>query len=374
MTPKYHDTILAREVAAVIATDPDLVRKARKHLDSLTKPLESLGRLEELAERLFAIQGSSPISASPARMLTIAADHGVVAEGVASSPKEVTRLMVNNFLQGGAAINSLCEAAGAQLRVIDAGVDSGPFASHELFIDAKIARGTANMAEGPAMTDEQCARALKLGCDLAESAFRDGVRVLGTGEMGIGNTTASSALLCAYLGFSAAEMTGMGAGVPRAGLEHKTRVIEKALRTNAQAVESQDSFSILAALGGLEIAALAGVVLGGAARRMAVVIDGFISTAAFTAAWKMAPAARDYCIFSHASAESGHARALERLGAKPLLDLGMRLGEGTGAALGFFLLEAAAKAFNNMATLEKARIALGVAVAGQADETVSEAK
>lgn len=360
MTAKYHDPVLAREVAAVVPVNRELADTARKHLDSLTKPRGSLGRLEELAECLFAIQGQSPIIAAPARMLTIAADHGVVVEGVASSPKEVTRLMVNNFLQGGAAINSLCEAAGAQLRVVDAGVDAEPFAPHELFIDAKIARGTANMAEGPAMTEEQCAMALRLGCDLAESALQDGVRVLGTGEMGIGNTTASSALLCAYLGFSVPEMTGMGAGIPKAGLEHKTKVIEKALHSNAAAVESRDPFSILAALGGLEIAALAGVIIGGAARRMAVVIDGFISTAAFTAAWKMAPAVRDYCIFSHASAESGHARSLERLGVKPLLDLGMRLGEGTGAALGFFLLEAAAKAFNNMATLEKAMIALEV--------------
>lgn len=350
--------LLEGEVAAVIPVDSALKQQAQRHLDNLTKPVGSLGRLEELAVKLFAIQTKTPLAAKPARMVTVAADHGVVAEGVASSPQAVTLLMVRNFLSGGAAINNLCAVAGADLRIVDAGVAQAVGADHPLLVKANIAPGTANMAEGPAMSMEQCLRALELGVELAEAARKDGVRVLGTGEMGIGNTTASSALLCAYMGFSAEEMTGMGAGEPGAGLAHKSRVIAKALEANAEAIRSRNAVAILAAVGGLEIATLAGLIIGGAARRMAVVIDGFISTAAYVAARQIAPAVADYCFFSHASAEAGHVRVLEKMGECALFDLGMRLGEGTGAALGFMLLEAAAKIFNDMATFEKAGIDL----------------
>ena len=349
---------LRQECASIVPVNPEQEKRAQAHLDGLTKPPGSLGRLEEIARRLYAVQEQEPLVARPARLFTIAADHGVVAEGVASSPQEVTALMVRNFMGGGAAINSLCASAGVELRIVNAGVAGGHSFVHEGLINAPIAPGTANMARGPAMSEAQCLKALLLGVELAESARKDGVRVLGTGEMGIGNTTASSALFCAYLGFGAEEMTGMGAGVPAAGLAHKTRVIERALAANAGAVESGNPFAVLAALGGLEIAALAGLILGGAARRMAVMIDGFIATAAYTAAWKIAPAVRGYCFFSHGSAESGHSLTLQRLGESPLLDLGMRLGEGTGAALGLFLLEAAARAYNSMATLGGAGIVL----------------
>ena len=348
---------LRQECLSIIPVDAGLIDKGQAHLDNLTKPLGSLGRLENVARRLFAIQQEAP-AARPACMFTIAGDHGVVEEGVASCPQAVTIQMVLNFMQGGAAINSLCAASGVDLRIVDAGVAGGVFPAHEKFIDARIAPGTANIAKGPAMTPDQCARALQLGIDLAEKARTEGYRALGTGEMGIGNTTPSSALFCAYLGFTAEEMTGMGAGVPPAGLAHKAAVIQKALAVNAAAVESADPFAILAALGGYEIAALAGLILGGAARRMPVMIDGFIATAAFVAAWKIAPAVRDYCFFSHGSAEAGHGKALSRIGELPLLDLGMRLGEGTGAALGLFLLEAAAHAYNNMATFESAGVTI----------------
>ncbi len=349
---------LSEECRSVPRLDPALHEQAQAHVDSLTKPRGSLGRLEELAVRLFTIQGNAPLAARPARMYTIAADHGVVCEGVAATPQVVTRLMVQNFLNGGGAINSLCAAAGADLRIVDAGVDAAPFPEHPMLLNAKIARGTANIAEGPAMTHEQCAKALQLGVDLAKQAHADGVRLLGTGEMGIGNTTVSSALLCAYLGFSTKEATGMGAGLPEGGLAHKRRVITRALHSNGEVVADQDPFAVLAALGGLEIAALAGLIIGGAARRMAIMIDGFIATAAFTAAWKLAPRTRGYCFFSHASTETGHGKALKMFGEKALLDLDMRLGEGTGAALGFFLLDAAARMFNTMATFTSAGIEL----------------
>lgn len=347
---------LRRECACIVPVDPAREKRAQTYLDGLTKPRESLGRLEELARRLYAVQERTPLEARPARLFTIAADHGVVEEGVASSPQAVTALMVRNFLAGGAAINSLCASAGVELCVVDAGVAEPCGVVHEAFVGANIAPGTANLTKGPAMSGEECLKALQLGVDLAEKACGEGVRVLGTGEMGIGNTTASSALFCAYLGFGAEEMTGIGAGVPSAGLEHKTRVIARALEVHAETIRSKDPFAVLAALGGLEIAALAGVILGGAARRLAVMIDGFIATAAYTAAWKMAPAVRGYCFFSHGSAEKGHGLVLRRLEETPLLDLGLRLGEGTGAALGLFLLEAAARLYNSMATLDGAGI------------------
>ncbi len=347
---------LARECEAVAFADPARHAEAQARLDSLTKPQGSLGRLEDMARQLYGIQGQAPLKARPSRMYTIAADHGVVEEGVASNPREVTVLMVLNFLRGGGGVNCLCEAAGADIRIVDAGVAADPFQPHPRLIDAKIARGTANIAKGPAMSLEQCAKALELGIELAEQARKDGIRVLGTGEMGIGNTTPSSALFCAYLGFSASAMTGMGAGLPPAGLAHKSAVIQRALEANKEAVSKGEAFAILAALGGFEIAALAGLIIGGAARQMAVLIDGFIATAAYVAASRLAPAVRDYCFFCHGSAESGHAKVLEALGQKPLLDLGMRLGEGSGAALGFTLLEAAARIYNDMATFESAGI------------------
>ncbi len=356
MTRELFPPRLQRVCAAVVPTLQERNAEAQARLDSLTKPRGSLGKLEDVARKLFCIQESFPLNAHPATMFTIAGDHGVVEEGVASCPQEVTAQMVRNFLQGGAAINSLCSTVGLSLRVVDAGVACEDFPDHPGLIRAKIGRGTANMAKGPAMSREECVKALELGCSLAEDARDRGAAVIGTGEMGIGNTTASSALFCAFMGFSPEEMTGMGAGVPPAGLAHKASVIRKTLELHAGVVRQGDPLSILAALGGYEIAALSGLILGGAARRMAVMIDGFISTAAYVAAWKINPAVRDYCFFSHGSAEAGHGRILRELGETPLLDLGMRLGEGTGAALGIFLLQAAADAYNNMATFSSAGV------------------
>ncbi|MDL2315915.1 nicotinate-nucleotide--dimethylbenzimidazole phosphoribosyltransferase [Desulfovibrio sp. OttesenSCG-928-A18] len=352
------NSFLLAEIGALRTPDPALTARAQDRLDALTKPRGSLGRLEEIASKLFAIQGGGPLQTRPARVYTIAGDHGVVAEGVASSPQEVTRLMLQNFLRGGAGINALCAAAGAELRVVDAGTMGPEFAPHPLLIRAKIAPGTRNIAQGPAMSKKECLAALALGLRLAEEARADGVRVLGTGEMGIGNTTPSSALFCACMGFSPAEMTGAGAGLSPAGLAHKKEVITRSLSVNAGALRTGDPIDLLAALGGFEIAALTGLIIGGTARRMAVVIDGFISTAAFVLAQSLAPAVRSCCFFSHCSAETGHGKVLERLGEKALLDLGLRLGEGTGAALGMQLLEASARMFNEMASFDDAGICL----------------
>ena len=344
---------------AITAISPALAQEAQSYVDSLTKPLGSLGRLEELAVRLYAIQGGKrPLSVDPARLFTVAADHGVATEGVSSSPQVVTRLQVINFLAGGGGINAMCKSSGVELQVVDAGVLGDDFAPHPALVSRKIRQGTANIAEGPAMSRDECLTALCLGLELAQTAKEQGYRCLGTGEMGIGNTTPSTALFCAWLGFTPEEVTGPGAGVPAMGLSGKAAVVRKALAANAEALNSGDPIAVLAALGGLELAVLAGIILGGASLRLPVVIDGFIATAAFTAARQLAPLVGDYCFFAHASAELGHSAVVRALEQRPLLNLDLRLGEGTGAALGIGILRAATIMFNDMNTLSGAGIAL----------------
>ena len=344
---------------AISPVDLGLEPAARAHLDNLTKPRGSLGRLEDLAARLVCIQGGGAPKADPARIYTVAGDHGVAAEGVSLFPQEVTRQMVLNFVNGGAGINVLCKTSGAQLFVVDAGCLGGPFPDHPALIQGKVAQGTANLAQGPAMTMDQCVQALFLGVSLADRAAAQGVRVLGTGDMGIANTTPSTALYCAYLGLSPREITGPGTGLSKDAVARKAEVIERGLKANAGAVASGDALAILAALGGLEIACLAGLILGGAKNHQVVCVDGFISTAAYAAAWKLCPRVREYCVLSHASAEPGHARAVAGLGLKPVLDLGMRLGEGTGAAMTVFVLRCAADIYNQMASFAEAGVSEG---------------
>ena len=341
---------------AVLPVDRALAGRGQAHLDNLTKPLGSLGRLEELALQLFLIQGGQPPQADPMRVYTVAGDHGVNEEGVSPYPQEVTRKMVLNFLNSGAGINVLSRTVGAELFVVDAGCCGGPFDEHPNLIQAKIAPGTANLAQGPAMTRAQCVQALLLGVSLADSAHEDGVRVLGTGEMGISNTTPSTALYAAFLGLDPEAMTGPGAGLDKKSLPAKTAVIRRGLAANQAAVDSGDPIEILAALGGYEIATLAGLILGAAKNRQLVCVDGFISTAAYLAAWKIAPAVKDYCIISHASAEPGHRAAVQAMGLNPYLDLNFRLGEGTGAACAMFLVRAAANIYNQMATFASAGV------------------
>ncbi len=347
---------LAATFARITPVDQSLSKDAQAHIDDLTKPLGSLGRLEELALKLFLIQERAPLAAGPAAFFTCAGDHGVAAEGVSLFPQEVTRQMVLNFLGGGAAINVLSRLAGAELTVVDAGCAGGPFPEHTRLVQGKVAPGTANLAKGPAMTLEQARAALSLGIGLADAAKAKGCRVLGTGDMGIANTTPSTALYCAYLGLEPEPLTGPGTGLDAAGVSHKAQVIRRALELHAPTVAAGDPLAILAALGGYEIACLAGLILGAAANRMAVLVDGFISTAAYVAAWKLCPAVADYAFLSHASAEPGHAAVTKTLGLTPLLDLGLRLGEGTGAVLALRLLEASAAIYNEMATFSQAGV------------------
>lgn len=336
--------------------DPARLAAAQVHLDNLTKPQGSLGRLETLAARLAAIGGGTP-RVDPARIYTCAGDHGVAAQGVSLFPQEVTRQMVHNFLAGGAAINVLTRVAGVDLRVVDAGCAGGPFPEHPRLIQAKVAPGTADFTQGPAMTRGQCEAALETGLRLAEAAHAEGYATVGTGEMGIGNTTPATALYCAYLGFSPANITGPGTGLPPEGVRHKIAVIEAGLARHRETIATGDPVAILAALGGLEIATLAGLILGAAARGMNVVVDGFIATAAFVAARAMAPQVRDYAFFAHASAEPGHRAVLGAVGDQGLIHLGLRLGEGTGAAMAVFVLRCAAAIFTDMATFESAGVA-----------------
>ena len=342
------------------------LKAAQAHLDNLTKPRGSLGRLEELARRLYAMRrGELPLSVSPALMLTVAGDHGVAAQGVSPFPQAVTRQMVMNFLRGGAAVNVLCRCAGMDLRVVDAGCAGGPFAPHPMLLDRRLGDGTADMSRGPAMSREACLSGLRRGMELAAEAAGRGYRCLATGEMGIANSTAGTALYCALLGLEPDSVTGPGAGSDPVMVRHKAGIVREALRVNAPLLSSGDPVDILAAVGGFEIAMMSGVMLGAAARRLPVLVDGFICGAAYAAALAICPALADYAVLSHASAEPGHSPALARLphaetaperGGEPLLRLGMRLGEGTGGALAYHLLRCAAAIYNDMATFDAAGV------------------
>ena len=332
---------------------------ARARQDNLTKPPGSLGRLEELSIRVAGIQGRARPRVEHKAIITMAADHGVCREGVSAYPAEVTPQMVYNFLRGGAAINALAGHAGARIVVVDVGVAS-ELAPHPMLVRRKVALGTANMAHGPAMSRRQAEEAIAVGVEVVEAEVARGLDVVGTGDMGIGNTTAASAVVAAFTGEPVSLVTGRGTGLNDEQLRHKIAVIETALAVNRP--EPQDGLDVVAKVGGFEIAGLAGVILGAAAHRVAVVVDGFISGAAALVAQSLCPAVVDYIIAAHLSVEIGHQAVMRRLGTVPLLDLNMRLGEGTGAALGISLVEAAVKVLNEMATFAEA----GVSQAGDA--------
>ena len=346
---------LCQEIRPV---DPGLTATAQARLDNLTKPKGSLGRLEDLAVQLLGIQrGATPLRVDPAMMYTVAGDHGVAAEKVSPFPQEVTRQMVQNFLRNGAAVNVLCNVAGWDFTVVDAGCVGGPFTPHPKLIDMRLGDGTANFTHGPAMSEETCLKALVHGMELAAEASAAGNRTVGVGEMGIANTTPATALFFAYLHLEPEKVAGPGAGAAPPMVRHKAQVVRRAMEANKVALSSADALRILAALGGFEIAVMAGIILGGARQGMAVLVDGFISTSAFVAARALCPAVEDYCFLSHASAEPGYAPVVFALGQNPpLLHLGLRLGEGTGAALALPLLRAAAAIYNDMATFDQAGV------------------
>jgi nicotinate-nucleotide--dimethylbenzimidazole phosphoribosyltransferase len=353
---------LSRLLDAIALPDAAEGEAAQGHLDRLTKPARSLGRLEELAVRLVVLRGEPPRVARPV-VFTFAADHGVATEGVSAYPQIVTTQMLENFLRGGAAINVLARQAGARVVVADFGV-ANPVARADGLVDCSMGPGTANMVRGPAMSRAQALRAIEAGARLAEEAISAGADLLATGEMGIGNTTAASAITAVITGAAPDTVTGRGTGVDDATWRRKVEVVRRALAVNGP--DACDGLDVLATVGGFEIAGLVGVVLAGAAHHVPVALDGFISGAAALVAVALAPDAGHALFASHRSAEPGHAVALAHLGLEPYLDLGLRLGEGTGAALFIHLARAAALIYTEMATFKAAGVTTSEGATSQA--------
>jgi nicotinate-nucleotide--dimethylbenzimidazole phosphoribosyltransferase len=333
--------------------DQEAMRQAQARQDNLTKPQGSLGLLEELSVKVAGIQGTARPKIRDKVIITMAGDHGVTAEGVSLYPQEVTAQMVYNFLRGGAGINALARHVGARVVVVDMGVATD-LEPHPTLLARKVAYGTKNMAQEPAMSREEAMQAIETGIEIVESELSRGVDIVGTGDMGIGNTTPSSAIVAALTGSTVADVTGRGTGIDDEQLAHKIETVEQALAVNRP--DPADPLDVLAKVGGLEIGGIAGVVLGAAAHRLPVVIDGFISGAGALIAAELAPQVKDYLVAAHLSVELGHRPVLERLGLTPLLNLNMRLGEGTGAALGISLVEAAVKILDEMATFADAGV------------------
>ena len=346
-------TLLADTISRISPLDERLYSAAQARLDNLTKPVGSLGRLEEFARRYVAVSADAMPPLPRKAIFTFAGDHGVTDEGVSAFPKAVTQQMVLNFLRGGAAINVLARHAGADVAVIDIGVDYD-FGPIEGLLGRKVVRGTRNFTKGPAMTREEAIRCIEVGIGLANEYAAKGYALFGTGEMGIGNTTPSSAIVTVMTGITAAAVTGRGTGISDAALDNKIRVIEAGIRLNAP--NPEDAIDVLAKVGGAEIGGIAGLILGAAANRIPVVIDGFISTAGALIAYGIEPKTRDYMFAAHSSVEIGHRAMLEKIGLQPILDLNLRLGEGTGAALAMILIEGGLKIYREMATFGEAGV------------------
>jgi nicotinate-nucleotide--dimethylbenzimidazole phosphoribosyltransferase len=348
-------SLLKQTIASILPVDNEAAWAADARLDSLTKPPGSLGRLEELVRRYAAIRHDEAVKPARGAIAVFVADHGVADEGVSAFPQAVTAEMLRNIAAGGAAISVLARRFGYALKVVDLGVkvdtSSKPLAGVTY---RRVGAGTRNFLDGQAMTPEETTRALETGIEIARELADNDATLIGIGEMGIANSTPAAAILCALTGIAPESMVGRGTGLDDAGMRRKTEVVMRALEIHRAALASGES--LLAALGGFEIAAMAGVCIGGAASKVPVVVDGFIATAAAAAAEKIHPGLFDHLFFSHRSAEGGHALALEHFKLRPILDLDLRLGEGTGAALAMNLIESALDLLNNMATFESADI------------------
>ena len=338
---------------AIKSVDKSLSAAIQHHLDDLTKPQGSLGRLEEIVMKYALATGTTDPVLSRKKIFCFAADHGVAVEGVSAYPAEVTPQMVYNMLDGGAAINVLSRHAGADLDVVDIGVNHD-FADHPMLRQCKVQYGSSNMAEGPAMSVDDTLKALMSGAALALEARNEGYHLLGTGEMGIANTTPATALYASLLGLPVETITGRGTGIDDTALARKISVIQRSIEVNR--LNLSTPLETLAALGGYEIAGICGLILGAASVGMPVVVDGFISSAAAVCAMKLSGEVSDYLFFSHLSNEQGHRAVMQSLGARPILDLDLRLGEGTGAALAMQLIEASIKIYHEMATFSSASV------------------
>lgn len=345
--------LLTRTLEQIQPLNAEVMELTQAKLDVLTKPLGSLGVLEQMARQVAGITGVVVPKVGKKRVIVMAGDHGVVEEGVSAFPPETTVGMVQNFVDGGAGVNVLSRHVGAEVQVVDVGVKTE--VNYPGVVQAKVKPGTDNMAKGPAMSRSEAIAAVEVGIREAETAIKAGVTMLATGEVGIGNTTPSSAIVVVLGGHPVELVTGRGTGISDRSLQNKQQVILRAIELNQP--NPEDPLDVLAKVGGLDIAGMAGVILGAAANRVPVVVDGFISSAAALIAAKLAPISKEYMIGSHGSMEPGHRLAMETLGIKPMLYMEMRLGEGTGAALGMGMVDAALKILGEMATFEGAGIA-----------------
>lgn len=343
---------------AIRPVDPRWIQEARERTARLVMPPRALGRLHEISERLCGIGSTLEPSLDRKAFLVMAGDHGVVEEGVSAYPQQVTGEMVRTFLRQGAAINALASHVGAEVWVVDMGIvtelDPSALPGADRLLIHKIALGTANMARGPAMHRDQALKSVLTGFGLASELMRGGVDVLGTGEMGIGNTTPAAAIASVLTGKDPREVVGRGTGVDDEGLMRKIRIVERSIMTNRP--DPMDALDVLTKVGGFEIGAIAGCILAGAYHRRPVVMDGFISTAGALIAQRLCPWVTDYLFAGHRSQEPGHGAMLQHLGLEPILDLEMRLGEGTGAALAMGIMEGALRIFREVLTFDEAGV------------------
>ncbi|MDH4099133.1 MAG: nicotinate-nucleotide--dimethylbenzimidazole phosphoribosyltransferase [Nitrospirota bacterium] len=346
-------SLLETTLKEIKPINPSYHEQAQSILDRQAKPQGSLGRLEEFGRRYAAIRENLNPILNKKAIFTFAGDHGVADEGVSAFPKEVTPQMVFNFLRGGAGVNVIARHVGAEVVVVDIGVDY-EFEQADGLVCKKVGRGTANMAVGPAMSRDDAVKALEVGIELAQRYAGKGYDILGTGDMGIANTTPSSAIVAVFTGKTVEELTGRGTGINEAAWAHKVSVIKRSLEVNRP--DPKDALDVLAKVGGYEIAGIAGLILGGASRRIPVVVDGFISTAGALVATELCPLVRDYIFMAHKSVEIGHQSALDKIGQRPFVDLDMRLGEGTGAALGINLVECGVKVLTEIASFDAAGV------------------
>lgn len=346
---------ISRRIQQIPSLDQTKMAEAASRLDQLTKPPGSLGKLEDIAKQIAGITCEVMPVLEKKAVIVMAADHGVCEEGISAFPAEVTPQMVLNFLNGGAAVNVLARHAGAEVVCVDIGVNAD--IEHPDLRSHKLGRGTANMAKGPAMTRVEAIESVLVGMQVVDELVAKGTRLFATGEMGIGNTTASAAILAVMTGLPLEQAVGRGTGINDEQWQHKQEVIRRAITLNQP--DADDPIDVLAKIGGYEIGGLAGVVLGASTHRCPVVIDGFISTVAALLAYKLAPQSAAYMIASHQSQEQGHRYTLERIGITPMLHMDMRLGEGTGAVLGFTLIDAAGKIMREMATFTGAGVKNG---------------
>ena len=340
-------------IGAIKPLDRTLLHKARERLDLMAIPRGSLGRLEEFAQRIAAIRGTLNPSLEKKTIVVFAGDHGVAEEGISAFPQGVTAQMVNNFIRGGAGINVLARQVGATVVVVDIGVAVDLPPQQGLLIK-KVAHGTKNMRRFPAMSRDEALRAVEVGIEIAQDLASKNVALMGTGDMGIGNTTASSGITAVLTNRGVEEVTGRGTGIGDVMLRHKVAVIQEAIARHRP--DPQSPLDVLAKLGGFEIAGIAGLIIGAAFHKVPVVIDGFISGAGALVAVSLNPAISEYLFAGHRSSEPGHRIILEWLGLQPLLDLSMRLGEGTGAALGMFLIESGVKILREVLPFEDAGV------------------